>query len=259
MEGSCFQVKGGMFEQALSSFSAERYYVLSEIEQKARIFYSEENDKRIEEIPGQEDSLILTVLYSLWDITSHADAELIITKVENLLSYAKKENQLSANLFIVIDALVKSKGSVDKSTRKFIEKVLNRVHSLPEVSTVLIGVSDNTGSLPAMERCHEIVEAIHPGMEEYEKDIAFIVSRGQEMLGHDPTLEPDAKSGVHQVLFWIHESAQNDLLQKVRSTSEKSVHAPLKAKHLAMLFALTYVLPLVALFLLAGLMWYSQA
>jgi hypothetical protein len=244
-----------MYEQTLPNYTAERYYLISEIEQKAVIYSSEfsnENDAK------HNETLILTILYVLWNAAEDSNAETTIDKISTMLDFSKEHNYTSSNTLVVIDALIGNQEVWNQEMKSKIEILLNRLHWLPGVTCVVIGVTDNLGAMPGMEKCQELIEAIHPGFLDYPRDICFITYTQTEMLGHDPKLEPDAKSGVFQVLCWLYTDEDKQLLDKIQSSSVKPLPNLIQPDYM-MSMPYPYLLSVMALLVaIAALIVYNK-
>lgn len=201
-----------MYEEVLVSYSAERYYLISEIEQKAITCFLDDGDA----LPPHDQPLVLSVIYGLWDLTKGADAGHIADKVSKVHKQAMAKGLLAENALVVVDMLLPDLTSWTAAAKGTVSNVMSKLQALASVEVVLVAVSDKAGSSPGLQRCQEFLEAVHPGMYEYPLNMVLLGEARVEMLGHDPRMEPAGGSEVFQRACWSAEDAEAVLRTKVR-------------------------------------------
>lgn len=200
-----------MFVKQLSEFSAERYYLISEIDQKSAMYFVRDHGDHRPELEGD---IILTVIYALWDVSKNETHDNVINRITKTYDQLQKLELLSKNMLIAVDALLESRQHWE-ICRPDIENVMQKLAKVCN-DVVLIGVSDKVGSLPALQRCQELIESVHPGMYDYPIKICFSGFSQDDMLGHDPRLEPSGSNEVFQIACWPEEEAEAKLVNRVK-------------------------------------------
>jgi len=189
---------------ALPSYTAERYWLISEIDQCARIVALEDDDPKVFE--GFEGEGELHV-YLLWRLGDPAQDEVCFNdKLQALLKERRAGGRLSKprRWSLTIEALLPYTSSVtvagpkkglDRESRERIEGVHRRVIGetlADKPSFTVFGVCDQLGGAPALERLLDALKG-------HKNGIVVLFSR-LDLLGHDAAREPDACSGF-QMLY----------------------------------------------------------
>eukprot|EP01039_Chlorochromonas_danica_P008423 gene8422-9284_t len=210
-----------MFVHELSSISAERYYLISEIEQKAMNYYKEMDG---DQVPPHDDDLVLTAVYTLWDLrtatpdTTSQSQQAICEKVQAIYERGRALKILGKYQLIVIDTLLPQKEAW-LTSQSLIQDTMNKLSQRYQDDTntiILIAIADQAGSLPGLETCQTIFERLHPGMFQYPLNIAFLADKSEDMLGHDPSLEPNANSDVFQLACWSIAGGLEEVVDRVK-------------------------------------------
>lgn len=185
--------------QTLPSYSAERYFLLSEIEQKSRLYFTDDLTNNGNN-PSERIVLNspLVVLYTKWQPLIY-DEVYLFEKIGQLLANVTIEDADSS--FIIVDAYINNEQDWSCGTlTPLMKTAIEGLKARTGICNIVIGITDNLGGLPGLEKCYDILEKIVPGYKMFPTVCDFVANDREEMMGHDPTLEPDARSGVFQLL-----------------------------------------------------------
>jgi hypothetical protein len=201
-----------MIIQHLPSYSTERYFLLSEIEQKSRLFFRDEigHAGGTNEVPVLDSPMV--VLYTKWCPLLH-DEGYLFDKISQLLNMIKIEDALTS--YIIVDAFINH--AMDwtcGALNPLMESVIEGLKEKTGIYNIVIGITDNTAGLPGLEKCYDFMERIAPGYQSFSIICDLVTEDRIEMMGHDPALEPDARSGIFQVLCSSQDAAAEELAIK---------------------------------------------
>ena len=172
-----------MFRRVLPSYTSERYFLLSEIEEHGTIVSLDSPDTHI------PSDLKICIIYSLWKYSD--GLEELISKLGALY---RKCGGLSPVL--VIETYM-SPISAEKEERlsSFVEGLKQR-YSQWRDSIVIFALADSMHATPGLEfiydTCTELILTSS-------RDVTVVAEHADVFLGYDHSLEPDAFSGVTQV------------------------------------------------------------
>jgi hypothetical protein len=244
----------------LSSYSAERYFLLSEVEQKSRMLLVEENEASI--FPVFLDSP-MSVLYARWRPASQS-VEDVCRSIMDLIPYVRIMD--SSTCLVLIDAYIPNRNAwtgTDDSLKARLSKAIDQLQVAVGCSNVVIGLTDNLSGLPALEKLYDMIERVVPGyLSDFPVVADFVAINNQELMGHAPLLEADAQEGVFQLWCCSDDVAGEDnkfvlnvtskfnasgIGKRAHGDTEKSVSkSPLPQ---VLLIALSLVVVLVSLFI----------
>lgn len=187
--------------QELSSYSTERYYLLSELEQKYRMKFLDEAPsptvKKDDQTSKGEVTSTLTIAYKLWIYDSCPILELL-TSIAILLDSIQKPAD-SLTLCVVIDLLLSPGKKLEGDLYVEVKSLLS--HELFKSywdCLLVIGAFDNVAACPGLEFCFHCIEQISPGYSSDDMVGLLIAQSRSEMLGAEPDREPDAVNEVYQ-------------------------------------------------------------
>lgn len=200
-----------MIECTLPNYCPERYYLLSEIEQRASFVIIDESPT----LAIGEGSL--GVVYLLWNVGAGNSEKELKQKIKRIFS----NSVFKPSRFIVsIEALIRTR-DIYPETKSTILALLDWYHEEYPSGCMVVGVSDSKAGTPALERCLELLQLMAsesmiaqaqteeveqiPDDEEAVKEVLlasgkllFIADTRQDCMGHDPLREPDAAADVFQ-------------------------------------------------------------
>lgn len=187
---------------ALPNYTAERYFLLSELEQCVR-FHFLDDDK------GTKGGLFegdVIAFYILWEMASQntlglledvatlfASSRAIITKREN-----------KPRFLLAVEVL--RDGSI-KDAQRAIDEVYAHLRRHSHFDCVLFGISDKVSGTAAIEAIYDCAMALSHVMIPTSSSTAplpvmsFIAQSRLTCLGHDASRQPDADSNVSQLLM----------------------------------------------------------
>jgi hypothetical protein len=193
--------------QELSSYSTERYYLLSELEQKFQMRFLDEappSPKNDSQTSIAKIVSPLHLVYKLWIYGSCPLSDLM-TNIITLLDSIQKPLD-TVTLCMVIDIFLPSGKKLEGDLYNQVKSILShelflRYGDCP----VVIGAFDNAAACPGLEFCFHCAQQISPGYSSDDMVGLLIAQSRSEMLGAEPDREPDAVNEVYQV-YCTHEA-----------------------------------------------------
>ena len=231
----------------LPSYTTERYYILSEIEERADFELLEETEGFIMTLvkvifiylsislfnlflitinaqggaqegrntandQGKSGFSTCNAFYLLWDLRdgSSKSDDSFMADVTKLLPKILELKSVLARSICCIEIVI-SKESCWKSRglEKLVHNVIKWMDNSCGFGCIYVGICDSVGGAPALEAILDYAKIIedhnlHSTIIQREKiKLRVVASSATEMLGHDPSREPDAVSGVYQAEY-IH-------------------------------------------------------
>lgn len=203
-----------MYVERLPDYSAERYFLLSELEQKVDfVIFDEPSDDRIEE-SGCEMNM-LYILINHRNISEDDWDDKVLRFVEKVIAHRRFTKSKPSVLVVEISNFMEST----------MTSALSRLDALSNMSilkdnkiTLIVGFADNTAACPGLEKCYDILEAIAPGYLDHmmQKYTTFFAESRFELRGVDPYHEPDAVSGVYQAIVTSKSDVLSPLVKQVK-------------------------------------------
>ena len=213
-----------MIECTLPNYSAERYYLLSEIEDRGVVaILDEENTSSLITASNAEEAL--GVIYVLWNMSDHNSDDLIRQKIKTITS---KSFFQAERFLVVLEVLIRAK-DIYPDCKERVHSLIEWFHSEHHRGCIIAGISDKSAGTPALEKCLEMFQLLSSEaaeaataaaaaalatdsahlsqvqVEELAKEtlkrsrkLLLVAATRQECLGHDPQREPDAAEGVFQ-------------------------------------------------------------
>ena len=183
-----------MHIQKLPSYSSERYYLLSEIEQRVTfVFLDEPESKSSEQVSTQNP--IIDVIYLLWN--SSEGWEMLKSNIQKVL---ERYPSCLSRCLIVVECLTSSKEEFETEVTDQLDRIFKWADKSFPDSALFVGVADKAAGTPGLEKVEEFVKFTNASAPGVTSNIRLIGLTRQECLGHDPVREPDAESGLFQVL-----------------------------------------------------------
>lgn len=189
----------------LPSYTSERFYLLSEIEQRSR-FVSFDDAISLKDLGTPR----FCYFYGLWDLgrTSVADFKEYLDSLLRLGAASRDEGHY--NVLSVEVLLSQEKWGSDCKDEKAIISVHRWVlQNYPQlIKNVVFGISDKVSGTPALEAILDCIlnQDKGPTMASPSPAIHVLIAPARDtFLGHDSTREPDAESGVFQALLYNRE------------------------------------------------------
>lgn len=183
-----------MIVESLPNYTAERYYLLSEIEQKVIYVFNAEFGPTDYFPPS-----MFGVVYCLYDASIpfekfQKDATDLITKSEKFISNFE-DALLSVEVYL--------NGTDFNAFKPQLQTMLNWLNATFQFGCVVLGVSDSVAGTAALNKCHDFIEFLYDReAEKMHSAVSFVASDRKQLLGHDPKREPDAKGGIFQALCY---------------------------------------------------------
>ena len=172
-----------MFKRVLPSYTSERYFLLSEIEEHGTILTLDADDAQV-----PSDSRICFV-YCLW---KYADG--IENLVPKLSSLYCKCSDLSPVL--VIETYMSPISEDREESMTSVVEGIRKAFPQWRESIVIFAIADNMNATPGLEfiydTCSELILTSS-------SDVTVIAENPDVFLGYDQSLDPDAFSGVSQI------------------------------------------------------------
>lgn len=210
----------------LPSYTSERYYLLSEIEQRATFLFlvEKEQDTPTSTPPSphapqsqSSDGTKHDAFYLLWDLraTSVQTVEQFRSDVTQLLvgnhrNLSTAPDRLPSSLLaieVVVDKKVDgvANNHIDV-VRECISENNSWIRDNHRIGCVYVGIADNAAGAPALEAImdyaiildNHYTLSVPTSSSETGLPLRVVGTRQGHMLGHDPTRDPDAASDVYQ-------------------------------------------------------------
>lgn len=213
----------------LPKYSSERYFLISEIENKTKLFFVDKVETNLETTKINEES-DMTILYCLYEFTQ-SKAELIQkikTMLEvyqqQLLKQTTKPYLGQTAIALCMDIHIPSKDTWTENTQiqQQIQDFINTFTGFAVeklcIHYVAIGLTDHKLPVPGLETCFDIIEKVLPGFVEQPKLFHFVLYDRMEMLGHDPMYDhPDAVDNIFQVVCFSDLYSEEKFYQQIHT------------------------------------------
>ena len=249
----------------LPSYTTERYYVLSEIEDRAAFEPIYSNAGRCSGLEAQifcnlrhhshssnvnacitdlEEAEIANIrakqtliagrevcdaFYLLWDLRTESNKSdsLFMDDVRKLLPKISELNTVIMSTICSIEIVITS--SADWELHGLEKRVFDMITWMKDLcgfGCIYVGICDSVGGTPALEAIldyskmiedHNLQSAL---LESELRMLRVVVIDTSELLGHDPSREPDAVSGVYQAEYVLANSKY--ITQDLSKTSTES-------------------------------------
>lgn len=194
-----------MIIYSLPSYSAERYFLLSEVEQLAKFEFLDES-KEADQVTRTNR---FGILYILWDIDHQSD-EIIHQKVTEVFALCQAKIQYPDLSPIFIDAIIASQGNWNGYHSRIEELLIWLTTNFPN-RPIVIGVVNDCAGTAALTHLQEFLQEIFQSASTRKCSLTILSHCREEMMGHNPLREPDASSDVLQKLCFLE--AQDASLQ----------------------------------------------
>lgn len=207
----------------LPDYSAERYYLLSEIEQKANYVLLDEVDLKEGESLNVSHPVIF--YYVRWK-PQEEKVKSVVAKVQALQrqvpvgtqqTVSEDQTPLGSSVIVVIEAYINNKDAWNADMESQVSMLMEGSQAHFGSNYLIVGITDCIGGTPALEKCHDLIESLLPGYEHMTIFADFVANQRVDMLGLDPNSEPDAQSEVFQLLCLPKDdvlTTQEDLLRE---------------------------------------------
>jgi hypothetical protein len=233
-----------MIVKTLPDYSAERYYLLSEIEQKSKFIFLEDDSSKEGEttVTANVCTNPLAMYYIRWQPVTESK-EQVCEKFHHLLKEAPPAKH--ASIILVIEAFIQTRNQWTAALQQDIQLCTQWLEKQFHTEQVIVGITDSVGGTPALEKCHDMIESLVPGYEDFIIIVDFIAKQRIELLGNDPSLEPDAQSDVFQLLCLPNEEItkkfENEIKVKLKEfVTSKSLKVNKKTSSVNMILIVIF-------------------
>jgi hypothetical protein len=197
--------------EKLPNYSSERYYLLSEIEQKCKVLNLDTMKYHIQ--PHEKFSI--AVYYLLWNVTTF-DPKLnngqnliedLIDKFEILKETTEGMMSQESCKLIIVEVLISKRNQNEKNYFLLCESLLEILEQKHNTVNVCLGLCDNIAGTPGLEKTLDYLISLQPHSSINElfppnENIFIIAVESKEFLGHDPFRDPDAASNLVQFICY---------------------------------------------------------
>lgn len=183
-----------MHIQTLPNYSCERYYLLSEIEQRAELVFIDEPESKNNELRSTQNPRI-DVMFLLWNA-----ADGLETVKMNIQKVLDRHPSCLSRCLIVVECLVASEKEFLTEVKDEIESLFKWANKVCPESFLFVGVSDKPTGTPGLEKVEDFLKFTVAAASGTAGNIRFLGVMRQDCLGHDPVREPDGGNDVYQVL-----------------------------------------------------------
>jgi hypothetical protein len=198
-----------MHVKRLPEYGTERYYLLSELEQLTEFRYLTPPST----LPRALETAVVTYHF-LWD-SRNVDYETILQQIQSAFNddeYGVLDRQRSS---LCLQILVNRTTEDDWEHSKEKDTIYRLYHELDKsmgVALIQFGVADSAGADAALEGLHQWLEIAARKFPECKQRLCTICAPSAvQLLGFDPNREPDAVSGVFQLV--ISSMTQDEILR----------------------------------------------
>lgn len=191
----------------LPSYTSERYYLLSELEQRMKFIFLDEMANTT--LP---DNLGNLYYYLLWDMRQYG-VDAIITRLGALLNSPLKSQRRMLSLEVMIS---EGAQTLNCSHNESVLSVYRWIQAnAPEFTIVVFGIADKVSGTPALEAIFECTKKNAVIRSDF-----LVVSTRDALLGHDQNRDPDADNDLYQALLysandsdssWVIGDGQSDI------------------------------------------------
>jgi hypothetical protein len=206
----------------LPEYSAERYFLLSEIEQKSLLYFFDEGlQKSLDDTRPSVLGIEVAFAYILIDQrkVDPLDWEQKIVTFVNKVRTCSMYPKTSTRLTIFVEIGIQNK-SVFREVEAHIQRLFdsNSIQSLG--ASLFIGVSDSISACPSLEKCYDVLELSSPGYtDDMMQSIAILFAESRDDLkGLNPLQDPDAAVGVFQAFIAAEDNTFLKLVTSIKSS-----------------------------------------
>jgi protein tyrosine phosphatase (PTP) superfamily phosphohydrolase (DUF442 family) len=214
--------------EQLPEYSAEKYFILSELEQKCNLIYlnpDQETENSVEKtkLANSSSRAVMNFFYIVWSRSTLTEEQLqsqiiaLIDLLENIMLGHLPKSSSS----IILDILEKKETFYSAAFQKNLSKVAENLSTMTGIKFIIFGVTDNKGGSPGLEKCYDLIERILPGYVAVEKIANVVATDSATLLGHDAQHTPDAVSNVFQALCYNDEEENKFLLNIFEGNNSK--------------------------------------
>lgn len=249
-----------MIVTTLPEYTTERYYILSELEQKVSSFvYLDESNTTNDKISDTSNRNIKSY-YLLWDLSKSDNNVISITfkaEIENLLRQHNNDNNnnIGGHNLLSIELLLGNRNDWDNVKlllNDTMEWIASNYHNV--VNYIVIGVADDAVAAPALDSILDYYNKICSEDVLSNYTVKIIGLSRSSFLGHSIDPSPDAKSGVFQLracrpCSLKDESKQTQMIDFEAWCDSVSLVLPRKKNSSKEAEVLTWLAVLIAMFI----------
>lgn len=190
-----------MIVESLPSYGTERYYLLSEIEQKTTFCFLDEPDK------NSSKTRPFSLSYLIYNYSSN-NIESFIHHLNSILEKAQNATEHKDSIIVFADVLIpknaKWTGDYEDKISSLLELALKASTKEEERNIALVfGVTDDITGTPGLNKANEYLDAIGRSVAKICSDDIYMIGYTRvEFMGFDSTLEPDAGADIFQALCY---------------------------------------------------------
>ena len=183
-----------MIVKTLPNFTAERYYLLAEIEDVAKFYFG---DERSEQYVRKNN---FGVMYCLWNLKVESNQN-IIEKIYHLQELCSSVMHNPTWSVIFVEAIISDSTNWDNERLRIAELLSWALSNVISIGPIIIGVADKPSSTVALAHFQDFL--LHLSNRKISlRSVAVVANARSEMLGHDPSREPDATADIFQALCY---------------------------------------------------------
>jgi hypothetical protein len=196
--------------QQLPSYTTERYYLLSEIEQKSTFVFLDDDDVEV-------STCRFGIMYLLCNADD--DISVIKSKLREIVRCAQLHLVDMEHSLVAVEVLSNATVINEENAAK-LHTIAKWILESHKIRCICFGLCNHASGTPALEKAYEYASKIHAATEPAPY-IKFIATQRSDFLGHDALRQPDGQSGVWQTLYLDH--MQYDALVTSGTTFAKKV------------------------------------
>jgi len=195
----------------LPEFTTERYYILSELEQKVSSFVYLDEASAVDKSHHHHRHGSFNSYYLLWNLSNmtsvdhhHHHRNSLKSDIDSLFKHDDNDDyddDHSDNNLLSIEVLLGHRNdwdSVKVLVNDTVQWIASTYHNT--ISYVVVGVADDAAATPALESILDYYNKIYSDDLLRNHSVRVIGLSRSSFLGHGIDQSPDAKSGVFQLL-----------------------------------------------------------
>lgn len=236
-----------MHRTTLPNYTSERYYLLSEIEERAELIYitkrhssdSEEIDEKNVTSDGRFSLSKHVAIYLVWKASSGI-AELS-SSVDKVLAYFKENKVDVLNIrdsILCVEVYLKSTEENDDGIQKptdvtdeDLQAAFNFLNQkLGHIGYTVMGITNHPAGTCALETVMDYCTAFIPQINS-EVYVSVVCVNAYDFLGFEGDAEPDAVSGVQQYLLASSSEPVRDWAKSRVPSESNNEYSQVKSYH----------------------------
>eukprot|EP01041_Mallomonas_annulata_P000147 gene147-248_t len=227
------------FTEKLPKYTTERYYLLSELEDCSLFVESLDTLKISGECYMDWNDKCNKTLFVVYLLCTDKELKFLGEIAKVMFGSSHRDH---SNKIFVVEAIQEQAGQMDQDLKTLLESSVHEIRSNHQLGCVVVGVSDHTSGVPALEVAVKCIQHVPY------RSARVLALKDSHFLGNNPDGEPDAVSGVNQCLTassnpyeWISQTFTTEEIGKPTSKKCKIVNEKKTESTKFYLFAFLFI------------------